>query len=84
MIQRFSSKPWTQRFYIHCVQRENNSAQGNPRWLLHVGLADQVTTVLRTEPDNQLNHQDLSALEHTVARLTIVSGVVTAVNEGPT
>ena len=77
MIQLLQPKPWTQRFFVHCVQRETNTADGNPRWLLHLGLADQVTAVIRTQPDAQFTLEDLTALEHTSILVTITAGVVT-------
>ena len=77
MIQLLQPKPWTQLFFVHCVQRETNTANGNPRWLLHLGLTDQVTTVVRTQPDAQFTLEDLTTLERTFILATITSGVVT-------
>ena len=77
MIPRFSSKPWTQRLYVHLAQRINNSYNGNPQWILHVGLPDVVTTVLRTEPDAQIAHEDLTAYEGSSPLITIIQGNIT-------
>ena len=77
MIQLLQPKPWTQLFFVHCVQRKNNTADGNPRWLLHLGLVDQVTTVIRTQPDAQFTLEDLTDLERTFILATITSVVVT-------
>ena len=77
MIPRFSSKPWTQRLYVHLAQRINNSINGNPQWILHVGLADQVTTVLRTEPDAQFANEELTNYEGSSPLITITNGNIT-------
>ena len=77
MIPRFSSKPWTQRLYVHLAQRINNSYNGNPQWILHVGLTDVVNTVLRTEPDAQIAHEDLTSYEGSSPLITIIRGNIT-------
>ena len=82
MIPRFSSKPWTQRLYVHLAQRINNTIEGNPQWILYVGLADQVTTVLRTEPEAQIAFEDLTSYEGTSPFITIIRGNITHITEG--
>ena len=77
MIPRFSSLPWTQRFYVHLAQRINNSYNGNPQWILHVGLADVITAVLRTEPDAQIANEDLTNYEGSSPLITISNGNIT-------
>ena len=77
MIPRFSSKPWRQRLYVHLAQRVNNSFNGNPQWILHVGLDDVVTTVLRTEPDAQIANEELTNYEGSSPLITIINGNIT-------